>query len=198
MAPDQQEFFRASALTSVRAVATFARLSNGGLITTASALMVEHRDLSIALAARHRLPAIFTRRYYVTNGGLISYGPNPVDPWKPAAAYIDRILKGAKPADLPVQAPTRYELVINLKTANALGLAVPATILARADDVILYNRVLHVADLPEPPQKIHLALKHMGMLKHAPLMSAARYFKISDDGQFLFIHRMLLSNQALY
>jgi putative tryptophan/tyrosine transport system substrate-binding protein len=82
------------------------------------------------------LPAIFTRRYYVTNGGLISYGPNPVDPWKPAAAYIDRILKGAKPADLPVQAPTRYELVINLKTANALGLAVPATILARADDVI--------------------------------------------------------------
>jgi putative tryptophan/tyrosine transport system substrate-binding protein len=136
MAPDQQEFFRASALTSVRAVATFARLSNGGLITTASALMVEHRDLIIALAARHRLPAIFTRRYYVTNGGLISYGPNPVDPWKPAAAYIDRILKGAKPADLPVQAPTRYELVINLKTANALGLAVPATILARADDVI--------------------------------------------------------------
>jgi putative ABC transport system substrate-binding protein len=119
-----------------RAVATFARLSNGGLITTASALMVEHRDVIIALAARHRLPAIFTRRYYVTNGGLISYGPNPVDPWKPAAAYVDRILKGVKPADLPVQAPTRYELVINLKTARALGLAVPATVLARADDVV--------------------------------------------------------------
>jgi putative ABC transport system substrate-binding protein len=119
-----------------RAVATFARLSNGGLITTASALMVEHRDVIIALAARHRLPAIFTRRYYVTNGGLISYGPNPVDPWKPAAAYVDRILKGVKPADLPVQAPTRYELVINLKTARALGLAVPATVLARADNVI--------------------------------------------------------------
>jgi putative ABC transport system substrate-binding protein len=125
-----------SAAEIERAVATFARLSNGGLITTASALMVEHGDLIIALAARHRLPAIFTRRYYVTSGGLISYGPNPVDPWKPAAAYVDRILKGAKPAELPVQAPTRYELVINLKTAKALGLAVPATVLARADDVI--------------------------------------------------------------
>ena len=119
-----------------RAVATFARLSNGGLITTASALMVEHGDLIIALAARHRLPAIFTRRNYVTSGGLISYGPNPVDPWKPAAAYVDRILKGVKPADLPVQAPTRYELVINLKTAKALGLDLPATVLARADEVI--------------------------------------------------------------
>ena len=119
-----------------RAVATFARLSNGGLITTASALMVEHGDLIIALAARHRLPAIFTRRNYVTSGGLISYGPNPVDPWKPAAAYVDRILKGVKPADLPVQTPTRYELVINLKTAKALGLTVSPTLLARADEVI--------------------------------------------------------------
>jgi putative tryptophan/tyrosine transport system substrate-binding protein len=119
-----------------RAVAAFARLSNGGLITTASALMVEHGDLIIALAARHRLPAIFTRRSYVTSGGLISYGPNPVDPWKPTAAYVDRILKGVKPADLPVQAPTRYELVINLKTAKALGLDLPATVLARADEVI--------------------------------------------------------------
>jgi putative ABC transport system substrate-binding protein len=119
-----------------RAIATFARLSNGSLITTASALMAVHGDLIIALAVRHRLPAIFTRRNYVTSGGLISYGPNPIDPWKPAAAYVDRILKGAKPADLPVQAPTRYELVINLKTANALGRAVPATVLARADDVI--------------------------------------------------------------
>jgi ABC-type uncharacterized transport system substrate-binding protein len=119
-----------------RAVTTFARLSNGGLITTASALMVVHGDLIIALAARHRLPAIFTRRNYVTRGGLMSYGPNPVDPWKPAAAYVDRILKGVKPADLPVQTPTRYELVINLKTARALGLDLPATVLARADEVI--------------------------------------------------------------
>ena len=119
-----------------RAVATFARLSNGGLITTASALIAEHRDLIIALAARHRLPTIFTRRSYVTSGGLISYGPNPIDPWKPAAAYVDRILKGAKPADLPVQAPTRYELVINLKTAKALGLELPPTLLARADEAI--------------------------------------------------------------
>jgi putative ABC transport system substrate-binding protein len=119
-----------------RAVATFARRPNGGLITTASAFMVEHRDLIIALAARHRLPAIFTRRSYVTSGGLISYGPNPIDQWKPAAAYVDRILKGVKPADLPVQAPTRYELVINLKTAKALGFNLPATVLARADEVI--------------------------------------------------------------
>jgi putative ABC transport system substrate-binding protein len=106
------------------------------LITTASALMIEHGDLIIGLAARHRLPAIFTRRSYVTSGGLISYGPNPNDPWKPAAAYVDRILKGAKPADLPVQAPTRYELVINLKTAKALGFELPAAVLARADEVI--------------------------------------------------------------
>jgi putative tryptophan/tyrosine transport system substrate-binding protein len=119
-----------------RAVATFARRSNGGLITTASALMAVHGDLIIALAARYRLPAIFTRRRFVTGGGLISYGPNPSDPWKPAAAYVDRILKGVKPADLPVQAPTRYELVLNLKTAKALGLDLPATVLARADEVI--------------------------------------------------------------
>jgi putative ABC transport system substrate-binding protein len=119
-----------------RAIATFAHGSNGGLITTASALMLEHGDLIIALAARHRLPAIFTRRSYVSSGGLISYGPNPTDPWKPAAAYVDRILKGVKPADLPVQAPTRYELVINLKTAKALGFDLPASVLARADEVI--------------------------------------------------------------
>jgi putative tryptophan/tyrosine transport system substrate-binding protein len=119
-----------------RAVATFVRRPNGGLITTASALMAVHGDLIIALAARHRLPAIFTRRRFVTSGGLISYGPNPSDPWKPAAAYVDRILKGAKPADLPVQAPTRYELVINLKAAKALALDVPPPLLARADEVI--------------------------------------------------------------
>jgi putative tryptophan/tyrosine transport system substrate-binding protein len=119
-----------------RAVTTFAQRSNGGLITTASTLMAVHGDLTIALAARHRLPAIFTRRRYVTSGGLISYGPNPIDAYKPAAAYVDRILKGTKPADLPVQAPTKYELVINLKTAKALGLDVPASVLARADEVI--------------------------------------------------------------
>ena len=119
-----------------RAIATFARRSNGGLITTASALMAVHGDLIIALAARHRLPAIFTRRSYIASGGLISYGPNPIDPCKPAAAYVDRILKGEKPADLPVQAPTKYELVINLKTAKALRLDIPATVLARADEVI--------------------------------------------------------------
>jgi putative ABC transport system substrate-binding protein len=119
-----------------RTVASFARFSNGGLITTASALMAEHGDLIVALAARHRLPAIFTRRSYVRSGGLISYGPNPVDSWNPAAAYVDRILKGAKPADLPVQAPTKYELVINLKTAKTLGIDIPATVLARADEVI--------------------------------------------------------------
>ena len=119
-----------------RAIATFARRSNGGLITTASALMAVHGDLIIALAARHRLPAIFTRRSYIASGGLISYGPNPIDPCKPAAAYVDRILKGEKPADLPVQAPTKYELVINLKTAKALGLDLSASVLARADEVI--------------------------------------------------------------
>jgi putative ABC transport system substrate-binding protein len=119
-----------------RAVATFGGSSNGGLIMTASALMAVQGDLIIALAARHRLPAIFTRRNYVTSGGLISYGPNPVDAWKPAAAYVDRILEGAKPADLPVQAPTKYELVINLKTAKALGLTIPPSLLTTADEVI--------------------------------------------------------------
>jgi putative tryptophan/tyrosine transport system substrate-binding protein len=119
-----------------RAIVSFARKPNGGQITTASALMAVHGDLIIALSARHRLPAIFTRRRFVTNGGLISYGPNPVDPFKPAAAYVDRILKGEKPADLPVQAPTKYDLTVNLKTAKALGLEIPASVLARADEVI--------------------------------------------------------------
>jgi putative ABC transport system substrate-binding protein len=119
-----------------RAIAAFTRRPNGGLITTSSALMGVHEELIIALAARHRLPAIFTRRRYVASGGLISYGPNPIDAFKPAAGYVDRILKGAKPADLPVQAPTKYELVVNLKTAKAIGLEVPATVIARADEVI--------------------------------------------------------------
>jgi putative tryptophan/tyrosine transport system substrate-binding protein len=119
-----------------RAVVAFADRPKGGLIMTASALMAVQGDLIIGLAARHRLPAIFTRRNYVTSGGLISYGPNPIDAYKPAAAYVDRILKGDKPVDLPVQAPTKYELVINLKTAKALDLDVPPTVLARADEVL--------------------------------------------------------------
>jgi putative ABC transport system substrate-binding protein len=119
-----------------RAVIAFVRASNGGVIVTASTLAGVHRKLIIELAARHRLPAVYPFRYYPTSGGLISYGPDTVDPYRRAAAYIDRILKGEKPADLPVQAPTKYELVINLKTAKALGLDVPPMLLARADEVI--------------------------------------------------------------
>ena len=119
-----------------RAVTAFARSSNGGLIVTASNPAAVHRKLIIALAARHRLPAVYAFRYHATSGGLISYGPNTTDPFRRAAGYIDRILKGEKPADLPVQAPTKYELVINLKTAKALGLEVPPTLLARTDGEI--------------------------------------------------------------
>jgi len=119
-----------------RAVTAFAQSANGGLIATASPLSVIHRDLIITLAARHKLPAIYVTRYWVAAGGLISYGPNLADQIRRAAGYVDRILKGEKPADLPVQAPTKYELVVNLKTAKALGLAVPQTVLARADEVI--------------------------------------------------------------
>jgi putative tryptophan/tyrosine transport system substrate-binding protein len=119
-----------------RSVAAFARSSKGGLIVTASALSLSHRELIVALAARHKLPAVYYRRYFVTSGGLISYGYDIVDHFRRAAGYVDRILKGQRPADLPVQAPTKYELVINLKTAKALGLEVPSTLLARADEVI--------------------------------------------------------------
>jgi putative tryptophan/tyrosine transport system substrate-binding protein len=119
-----------------RAVAAFARASNGGLILTASTMSGFHRDLIIRLAARHKLPAVYFERFFVTDGGLISYGPDIIDQFRRAAGYVDRILKGEKPADLPVQAPTKYDLVINLKTAKALGLDVPASVLARADAVI--------------------------------------------------------------
>jgi putative ABC transport system substrate-binding protein len=119
-----------------RDVTAFARGSSGGLIVTSSGLAAAHRELIITLAARHRLPAIYSYRYFVRDGGLTSYGPDPIDQYRRAAGYVDRILKGEKPADLPVQAPTKYELVINLKTAKALGLEVPPTLLARADEVI--------------------------------------------------------------
>jgi ABC-type uncharacterized transport system substrate-binding protein len=119
-----------------RDVAAFARSPNGGLIVTASTLAVVHRDLIVTLAARHKLPAVYPSRFFVAAGGLISYGPDSIDPHRRAAGYVDRILKGEKPADLPVQAPTKYELAINLKTAKALGLEVPPTLLARADKVI--------------------------------------------------------------
>jgi ABC-type uncharacterized transport system substrate-binding protein len=117
-------------------VAEFARRGNGGLVVVPGALAVVHRELIITLAARHRLPAIYPYRYFITGGGLMSYGPNPADQFHQAAGYVDRILKGEKPADLPVQAPTKYELVINLKTAKALGLDIPPTLLATADEVI--------------------------------------------------------------
>jgi putative ABC transport system substrate-binding protein len=119
-----------------RAVTEFARSGNGGLIVTPSASALAHRDLIITLAARHHLPAVYYARFWVAGGGLASYGPDYIDQYRRAAGYVDRILKGEKPADLPVEAPTKYELVINLKTAKALGLTVPPTLLARATDVI--------------------------------------------------------------
>jgi putative ABC transport system substrate-binding protein len=119
-----------------RAVTAFARASNSGLIVTGGTLTAVHRKLIIALAARHRLPAVYPLRYFPADGGLISYGPDTVDPYRHAAAYVDRVLRGEKPADLPVQAPTKYELVINRRTAKALGLEVPPSLLARADEVI--------------------------------------------------------------
>ena len=119
-----------------RAIAAFARSPNGGLILTASALAVVHSDLIITLAARHKLPAVYVTRFFAVAGGLISYGPDFVDQYRRAAGYVDRILKGEKPADLPVQAPVKYETVLNLKTAKALGITVPASVLVRADEVI--------------------------------------------------------------
>jgi putative tryptophan/tyrosine transport system substrate-binding protein len=119
-----------------RAITAFARSANGGLVVTGSALAVTHRETIAALAARHKLPAVYSGRFYVTVGGLLSYGPDFLDQFRQAAGYVDRILKGEKPADLPVQAPTKYELVINLKTAKALGIEIPSSVLARADEVI--------------------------------------------------------------
>jgi len=119
-----------------RGVGAFARLSNGGMIVAASALAIVHRDLIIALAARYKLPTIYFQRVFVTGGGLASYGPDFLDQYRRAASYVDRILKGEKPADLPVQAPNKYELVVNLKTAKVFGLSVPRSLLTRADEVI--------------------------------------------------------------
>jgi putative ABC transport system substrate-binding protein len=117
-------------------IAKFASSPNGGLILTGSALAVVHRDLVVGLAAKYKLPAVYHRRYFVTGGGLMSYGPEIEEQFRGAARYVDRILKGDKPADLPVQAPTKYELVVNLKTAKALGLTIPQSVLTRADEVI--------------------------------------------------------------
>ena len=118
-----------------RVITTFARGSNGGLIVTATTQPTVHRDLIITLAARHKLPAVYYERFFPAAGGLISYGPDQVDQYRRAAGYVDRILKGEKPGDLPVQAPVQYETVLNLKTAKALGLNVPQTVLARVDEV---------------------------------------------------------------
>jgi putative tryptophan/tyrosine transport system substrate-binding protein len=119
-----------------QSIGTFAHVLNGGLIVTASAATLRHRDLIISLAARHKLPAVYWERVFVPAGGLISFGPDLIDNYRHAAGYVDRILKGANPADLPVQAPTKYETVINLKTAKSLGLSIPQTLLATADEVI--------------------------------------------------------------
>jgi putative tryptophan/tyrosine transport system substrate-binding protein len=119
-----------------RDVTAFARSANGGLIVPGSALATFNRTLIVTLAARNKLPVVYSNPVFVTDGGLMAYGPDRVDHYRLAAGYVDRILKGDKPADLPVQAPTKYELVINLKAARALGLTIPATLLARADEVI--------------------------------------------------------------
>ena len=119
-----------------QSVETFARAPNGGLIMTAGAAALGYRDLVVTLAARYKLPAVYWNRSFVAGGGLVSYGPDLLDNYRRAAGYVDRILKGEKPADLPVQAPTKYETVINLKTAKAIGLTVPPSVLSTADKVI--------------------------------------------------------------
>ena len=119
-----------------RAISAFARSSNGGLIVTAAPVVLVHRNLIVALAARHRLCAVYSLRPFVTAGGLIFYGPDIADQYRRAAGYVDRILKGEKPADLPVQAPTKFEMAINMKTAKALGITMPVSLLTRADELI--------------------------------------------------------------
>jgi putative ABC transport system substrate-binding protein len=119
-----------------RGISDFAREANGGLVISASPLAITHRELIATLAARYKLPAVYSNRDYTVSGGLISYGTNFLEQYRRAASYVDRILKGEKPADMPVQAPTKYELVINLKTAKALGLTIPPSVLTRADEVI--------------------------------------------------------------
>jgi putative ABC transport system substrate-binding protein len=119
-----------------RGVTAFARIPNGGLIVTGNSLTIVHRDLIIRLAAKHRLPAVFSLPLFAHDGGLISYGSDSIDPFRRAAGYVDRILNGEKPGDLPVQAPTKFELVVNLKTAKAIGLTIPESLLLRADEVI--------------------------------------------------------------
>src|SRR5262249_10030915 len=125
-----------SAAEIERGITAFARAPNGGLVVLAVPTTVIHRNLIIKLAAQHRLPAVYNSRYWATEGGLVSYGPDVLDQYRRTAGYVDRILRGAKPADLPVQAPDKFELVINLKTSKALRLTVPAMLLARADEVI--------------------------------------------------------------
>jgi putative ABC transport system substrate-binding protein len=119
-----------------RALETFARTPNGGVIPTSSAAALRHRDLIVSLAGKYKLPAIYWERFFVVTGGLISYGPDLIDNYRRAASYVDRILKGEKPADLPVQAPTKYEIVINLKTAKGLGLSVSSALQQRAAELI--------------------------------------------------------------
>jgi putative tryptophan/tyrosine transport system substrate-binding protein len=119
-----------------RGIAAFATMPNGGLIVTGSALSASHRDLLVTLTAKQKLPTVYYERQFVAAGGLVSYGPDVLDQYRRAAGYVDRILKGEKASDLPVQAPTKYETVVNLKTAKALGISVPASLLARADEVI--------------------------------------------------------------
>jgi putative ABC transport system substrate-binding protein len=119
-----------------RAITAFARAPNGGLIVTTAAAATVHRDLIITLAAKHKLPTVYWERLFVAAGGLISYGPDAIDEYRRAASYVDRILRGEKPADLPVQAPTKYETIVNMKTAKTLGLTIPETLLATADEVI--------------------------------------------------------------
>ena len=150
-----------------RAITAFARSSNGGLIVTSSALAIVHRDLIVALAARNRLPAVYGNRFFVTSGGLLAYGSDSIDPYRRAASYVDRILKGEKPMDLPVQEPTKYGLVINLKTAKALGIEVPPTLLALADEV------------PNSTMAQRLARNHRLKAKNAPRCKLLMFFPSS-------------------